>query len=212
MSERPNIIQEEDGSWWYRYGDGSKRKAKLAECETCHRIYPTYHSLTTKYCSAECRRYVCKRCGITFGAGSNRARYCSDRCKYGELTCQRCGTTYIPSRHDRKRFCSTECAYTSGIAVGSKRYTAEGYVEVKVPEGTLGAGRRGKFSAGWMLEHRYVIQEMLGRPLERHELVHHINGKRDDNRPENLELWKLKGQIPGVRSSDYHCLGCTCKT
>lgn len=39
-----------------------------------------------------------------------------------------------------------------------------------------------------ILEHRYVAQQMLGRPLEADETVHHINGIKDDNRPQNLQV------------------------
>lgn len=38
-------------------------------------------------------------------------------------------------------------------------------------------------------QHRFVMEEHIGRPLRREETVHHINGVRHDNRLENLELW-----------------------
>lgn len=45
------------------------------------------------------------------------------------------------------------------------------------------------------------MEQMLGRPLRDFENVHHRNGIRTDNRPENLELW-VKAQPAGQRVTD----------
>ncbi len=206
MEIAENIYQDESGKWWGN-GKNGRQRALIKSCHTCGTEFPTFLSGTRKYCSRACQRSTCVVCDAAFNPRSNRQRYCSPRCKNGEAVCRQCGQMFIPSRHTRKTFCSNECAYQSGhLPLGTKRPTGEGYVYVKVLYGTPGATRGGH----WMLEHRYVMQETLGRPLEPYEKVHHINGVRDDNRSENLEIWKHKSQPSGVRSEDYHCPGCQC--
>lgn len=62
----------------------------------------------------------------------------------------------------------------------------------KLPTGYRAITKMGHPNAhkrnGRIYEHTYVMSQILGRPLEKGEVVHHKNGIRDDNRPENLEL------------------------
>jgi len=127
--------------------------------------------------------------------------------------CAWCHRQFDP-RTESQRCCSRSCArfyegayYFGGRGRGWRggrvRHT-NGYIWVYAP--THPRAR----SMPYVFEHVLVMERMLERELEPHERVHHRNGKRDDNRPENLELWRIKDPS-GVRASDYHCPGCACE-
>lgn len=107
-------------------------------------------------------------------------------------------------KHTALGFCQSH--YKSFIAFMDKhkdpvdwasysRIVHKGYVDVYVPSHPMAT------KSGIVKEHRLVMEEMIGRYLERHENVHHKNGDRSDNRPENLELWSVK-QPKGQRIED----------
>jgi hypothetical protein len=78
-----------------------------------------------------------------------------------------------------------------GAPDGARKPYPNGYVSIK---------RNGT----WVYEHRAVMADALGRELVAGELVHHINGVRDDNRLENLQLMRY-GQ---PRGQAFRCRDC----
>ena len=74
-------------------------------------------------------------------------------------------------------------AYTGGRFVG-----ANGYVYVLVAEHPRRDVR------GYVLEHRLVMESVIGRYLTADEVVHHINHERTDNRAENLHLYATQSE------------------
>lgn len=79
-----------------------------------------------------------------------------------------------------------------GEAVGKPIKTKGGYANVLV---------RWRGYEHQLPMHRVVMSEEMGRPLRTFELVHHKNGIRWDNRPDNLELC-AHFQPPGQRAAD----------
>lgn len=82
---------------------------------------------------------------------------------------------------------------------GGRTIDKAGYILVYQPDHPNSNGH------GYIREHRLIMSQMLGRHLEKGEVVHHIDGDPQNNSPENLQLYATngvhlaetrKGQIP----------------
>lgn len=102
--------------------------------------------------------------------------------KYSQI-CGKISKNNAKAMLGRKRELSSNW---KGGRIMSKR---DGYVLVIAPEGHPYAKKGGGGNKGrYILEHRLVMEKILGRYVLPDEDVNHINGIKDDNRPENLSI------------------------
>ncbi len=116
--------------------------------------------------------------------------------------CFNCGIIFECYIHEVRKFCSLKCYHLSmknkPFPVerwvrcgkenmswkGGRQKTKMGYICVPSPEHPL------KDKHGCVFEHRLIMENYLGRTLNKKEVVHHINKNPQDNRIVNLMLFK----------------------
>lgn len=212
FASRPSENRKFCGADCYRaheivHGRKNATEATVFACKICDskfsrmpgeiRQYRKQFGANPRYCSIPCS-----------AAGRKR-----DSEKDVKFHCAQCGTD-VPvvrradgtlDKRTTRRFCSTDCRslfrrlsyQRKHPDQGISRTTARGgYIRLVIPQGLGQPSRKDVF------EHRYVVEQAIGRELHPEETVHHINGDRSDNRyPENLELFSSR-HGPGQRVTD----------
>ena len=125
--------------------------------------------------------------------------------------CEWCHEEFLITQHRsiNRRFCNRKCmarwvAKTRKSTKG--RYTTtKGYVLLYKP------GHPTATKAGYIMEHRFVMEQVLGRFLQKTEIVHHLDGNKQNNQPENLVVMeKIRHDKQTLKGRKYmvicpHC-------
>lgn len=104
--------------------------------------------------------------------------------------CEVCAKDFLVFPYRKgARFCGMKCVAkgrnykgeNNPCFRGGRRIRKDGYIDILTEN-------HPQSRDNYVLEHRLIMEKKIGRYLEPYELVHHINGIKDDNKIENLQL------------------------
>lgn len=176
-----------------------------------------------KFCSKACvglsrknvrkkqwAQMTCRECGVSFEVPlawvkNGRRQYCTKKCRTkARPPKSRTGQVHTPAARQAmsEKATGRYAMERSSQWKGGRFRTRDKYWSVMIatlPVDAQALARQmlgGKYK--YILEHRIVAAMTLKRPILQSEVVHHINGDKGDNRPENLEV------VPRAAHSVHH--------
>jgi hypothetical protein len=140
-------------------------------CPRCQTIFLGYRQNTPKCCSRECNGFY---------RGQEWARHAhKGRAAWTEVSRASCRTKMTGDKNP---------AWKGGLTYFKRKgkYADQPIKYVRCPSAFLSMARKD----GYVMEHRLLVAQALGRPLTREECVHHLNHDATDNHLANLILFR----------------------
>ena len=160
----------------------SKRNGIIINCIICSKEFYCRPSDHKKYCSYTCRDIAHRKYKHSDETRKKMGKAIKNNLpstvfKKGQIGCT--AGKELPKGKDSRHW------------KGGKIKQSRGYICVYSP--THPHCQKGRCS-GYVYEHRLVMEKHIGRYLEQGEVVHHINRITNDNRIENLILFKNQSE------------------
>jgi hypothetical protein len=141
----------------------------------------------------------------------NQPAYKSDpRRLIGHRDCQHCGTRFpVAKKYPKQRFCSRGCGFKAVNPPDFNARVAKATVAARAAKQRGGGERKTYMKLNGRHAHRVIAELIIGRPLRRGEVVHHIDGNIRNNDPTNLQVLSSQADharvhFTGIRQSAEH--------